>query len=209
MILTIFNDRQAEIVLVDSAPIPAAMDVVRLLLSRGVVAAKIVRIPGSSGPGSKPLAKPGVSPMRKFVRQKSNNGAVDANIDFGAAAAKVARVFEPSEYRLKVQSARVIQPNGNVSVVLDLVELGSGGRIATSPMWVDGPNAAAGDLAAENKNLIAQLLTLADLPTAGNVSELIPKLAGLEFDARLVLSVDNRRGRSFNAIADIYTDEAP
>lgn len=148
--------------------------------------------------------------MRKFVRQKSKlNAAVDANIDFGAAAAKVARVFEPSEYKLKVQSARVIQPNGNVLVVLDLVELESGGRIATAPMWVDGPNADAGDLAAGNQNLIAQLLTLADLPTAGNVSELIPKLAGLEFDARLVLSVDNRSGRSFNAIADIYTDEAP
>ena len=148
--------------------------------------------------------------MRKFVRQKSKlNAAVDANIDFGAAAAKVARVFEPSEYKLKVHSARVIQPNGNVLVVLDLVELESGGRIATAPMWVDGPNADAGDLAAGNQNLIAQLLTLADLPTAGNVSELIPKLAGLEFDARLVLSVDNRSGRSFNAIADIYTDEAP
>lgn len=56
MILTIFTNRQAEIVLVDSEPVPAAMDVVRLLLSRGVVAAKIVRVPGCSGPGSKPLA---------------------------------------------------------------------------------------------------------------------------------------------------------
>jgi hypothetical protein len=143
--------------------------------------------------------------MRNFVRQKSNgNAAVDANIDFGAAAAKVARVFEPSEYKLKVQSARVIQPNGNVLVVLDLVELESGGRIATAPMWVAGPNADAGDLAAGNQNLIAQLLTLADLPTAGNVGELIPKLAGLEFDARLVLAVDGRSGRTHNELAEIF-----
>jgi hypothetical protein len=148
--------------------------------------------------------------MRKFVRQKPNgSAAVDANIDFGAAAAKVARVFEPSEYKLKVQSARVIQPNGNVLVVLNLVEVESGSRIATAPMWVEGPNADAGDLAAENQHLIAQLLTLAKLPTSGNVGELISRLAGLEFDARLVLAVDNRSGRSFNAIADIYTDEAP
>jgi hypothetical protein len=149
--------------------------------------------------------------MRKFVRQKSNTngGSPNTEIDFGAAAAKVARVFEPSEYKLKVQSARVIQPNGNVLVVLDLVELESGGRVATLPMWVDGPNADAGNLTAENQNLIGQLLTLADLPTAGNVGELIPKLAGLEFDARLVLAVDNRSGRSFNAIADVYqVDEA-
>lgn len=32
--------------------------------------------------------------MRKFVRQKSNGSAPDVELDFGAAAAKVARVFE-------------------------------------------------------------------------------------------------------------------
>lgn len=57
MILTVFANRHAEIVLVDSEPVPEAMDVVRLLLARGIVAAKIVRIPGSGGPGSQPLAK--------------------------------------------------------------------------------------------------------------------------------------------------------
>ena len=90
---------------------------------------------------------------------------------------------------------------------MDLIEAQSGGRIASLPLWVDGPNADTGNLAAENQHLIAQLLTLAKLPTVGNVSELIPKLAGLEFDARLVLASDNRTGRSFNAIADIYADD--
>ena len=42
MILTVFANRHAEIVLVDSEPVPEAMDVVRLLLARGIVAAKIV-----------------------------------------------------------------------------------------------------------------------------------------------------------------------
>ena len=51
---------------------------------------------------------------------------------------------------------------------------------------------SVGDLAAENQHVIAQLLTLAGLPTAGNVGDLIPKLAGLEFDARLALAVDGR-----------------
>ena len=144
--------------------------------------------------------------MRKFVRQKSNgNDAVDANIDFGAAAAKVARVFEPNEYKLKVQSARVIQSNQNVLVALDLVEMETGGRVRWSPLWVDGPNADAGDLAAENQHSIAQLLTLADLPTSGNVGALIPKLAGLEFDARLALAVDGRSGRTHNELAEIFT----
>ena len=66
----------------------------------------------------------------------------------------------------------------------------------------------AGDLTAENQHLIAQLLTLANLPTVGNVATLIPKLAGLEFDAHLVLAVDNRTGRATTTIADIYLDDA-
>ena len=144
--------------------------------------------------------------MKKFVRQKKASS--DVNIDFGAAATKVARVFDPDEYKLRVESARVIEKNQNVLVALDLIELESGGRVDGRPLWVDGPRSDAGNLTAENQHLIAQLLTLAKLPTAGNVGTLIPKLAGLEFDARLVLAVDNRSGRSYNAISDIYT-EAP
>jgi hypothetical protein len=138
--------------------------------------------------------------MRKFTRQKSAD-APDVNIDFGAAAAKVARVFEPGEYKLRLESARVIHSNRNVSVALDLVELDSGGRVDGLPLWVDGPNSDAGTLTAKNQNLIAQLLTLAKLPTSGNVSDLIPKLAGLEFGAHLALDVDSRSGRRYNATA--------
>jgi hypothetical protein len=147
--------------------------------------------------------------QRKFVRQKSNGGVPDVNIDFGAAAAKVARVFEPEDYKLRIETARVIPKNQNVLVALDLVELESGSRVDTRPLWVAGPKADADNLTADNQLLIAKLLTLAKLPTVGNVSELIPKLAGLTFDARLVLDVDNRNGRSFNSIADVgYTDDA-
>ena len=84
-----------------------------------------------------------------------------------------------------------------------------GGRVNSRPLWVDGPNAGAGHLAAENQHLLAQLLALAGLPTAGKLNELIPKLTGLEFDARLVLATDRRDGRTFNTIAAIYTEGAP
>ena len=90
-----------------------------------------------------------------------------------------------------------------------LSEAEGGGRVDGRPLWVDGPNAAAGQFAAENRHLIAKLLTLVGLPTAGNVGALIPQLAGLEFDARLVLAVDSRSGRTYNALAEIYTDDAP
>jgi hypothetical protein len=145
--------------------------------------------------------------MRKFTRQKSNNTAPDVTIDFGAAAAKVARVYEPDSYHLRVESARVIQRNQNTLIALDLIELESGGRVDGRPLWVEGPKSDAGNLAAENQHLIAQLLTLAKLPTVGNVGTLIPKLAGLEFDARLVLKIDTRSGRSFNEISEIYADD--
>ena len=106
--------------------------------------------------------------MKKFTRQTSGNApTADVNLDFGAAGAKVARLFEPGEYRLRIDSARIIQNNQNVSVVLNLIEMESGSRVDIRPLWVDGPNAGAGDLAGRNQHLLAQLLTLRELPTAG------------------------------------------
>ncbi len=145
--------------------------------------------------------------MKKFTRQKSGNA--DITLDFGAAAAKVARVFEPGEYRLRIESARLVQSGRNISVALDLAMVEGGDRVASRPLWVDGPNADIGPFAAENQNLIAQLLTLAGQPTTGNANALIPKLTGLEFDARLGLDCDSRSGRTYNTLAAIYQDGAP
>jgi hypothetical protein len=148
--------------------------------------------------------------MKKFTRQKSGNAPiVDINLDFGAAAAKVARVFEPGGYRLRIESARVVPSGQNILVALDLVMAGSGDRVASRPLWVDGPNAGVGPFASENQNLVAHLLTLAGQPTTGNVNALIPQLAGLEFDARLALAIDSRSGRTYNALAAIYRDGVP
>jgi hypothetical protein len=83
-----------------------------------------------------------------------------------------------------------------------------GGRVATRPLWVQGPNADGNQLAENNMALVAQLLTLVGLPTVGKVSAHIPKLAGLEFEARLVLDPDRVTGRPYNALAEIYVDDA-
>ena len=130
--------------------------------------------------------------MKKFSRQKSGNTPIaDVNLDFGAAATKVPRVLEPGEYRLRIESARAVQNGQNIFVALDLVEATGGVRVASGLLWVDGPNAEVGPYAAENRHLVAQLLTLAGQPTTGNVNALIPQLAGLEFDARLILKRDS------------------
>ena len=148
--------------------------------------------------------------MKKFTRQTSGNApTADVNLDFGAAGAKLARLFEPGEYRLRIDSARIIQNKQNVSVVLSLIEMERGCRVDIRPLWVNGPNAGAGDLAGKNQHLIGQLLTSRGLPTKGDMGVLIPQLAGLEFDAHLVLDPDGRTGRTYNALADIYRDDGP
>jgi hypothetical protein len=148
--------------------------------------------------------------MKKFTRQTSGNApTADVNLDFGAAGAKLARLFEPGEYRLRIDSARIIQNKQNVSVVLSLIEMERGCRVDIRPLWVNGTNAGAGDLAGKNQHLIGQLLTSRGLPTKGDMGVLIPQLAGLEFDAHLVLDPDGRTGRTYNALAAIYVDDVP
>jgi hypothetical protein len=145
--------------------------------------------------------------MKRFVRQKpANNASADVTIDFGAASAQIARVFDPETYNLRIESASVIHRNQNTLVVLELIEVESGAKVALQPIWVNGPNADAGGLAAENRHLIAQLLRLARKPTVGQVHALIPELTGLTFEARLVLAMDPRTARTYNAIASIFTD---
>jgi hypothetical protein len=145
--------------------------------------------------------------MKTFTRQTRPNTSVA--IDFGAASDQVARVFDPEVYPLRVESARVIQKNGNTLIAIDLVEVEDGGRVALQPIWIDGPNANAGTLAYENRHIIAQLLALAGKPTAGDPLELVPSLAGLTFDAHLIISPDTRTGRIFNAIGTILVDGRP
>jgi hypothetical protein len=149
--------------------------------------------------------------MKRFGRQNATKApATDIAIDFGAASAKVARVFEPEVYGLQVKAASVLhRDNGNFFVVLDLVEVESDARVSLQPLWVAGPNAEAGSLVAENQDVIAQMLSGAGLETSGKVGELIPKLAGHEFVARLAISNDSRTGRTFNSIAAIIPEDAP
>ena len=109
--------------------------------------------------------------MQKFKRQMKDTTATvpDVNIDFGAASGKVSHILEPNDYRLKVTSAKVIERNSNILVVLDIAEAESSDRVDTRPLWVEGPKSDSGNLVAENQHMIAQLLTLKKLPTVGNV----------------------------------------
>ncbi len=148
--------------------------------------------------------------MKKFIRQNATKApAADIAIDFGAASEKVARVFEPEVYGLRVKTASVLHShNDNVFVVLDLVEVESDARVSLQPLWVAGPNAEGSSLVAENHDVIAQMLRQAGLETKGSVGELIPQLAGREFGARLAIYPDSRTGRTFNSIVAIIPEDA-
>jgi hypothetical protein len=139
--------------------------------------------------------------MKRFTRQTPTN--TPAVIDFGAASDQVTRVLDPAVYTLRIESARVVQKNENTLIILDLVETEKGGRVALQPIWVDGPNANVGRLAIENRHIIAQLLALAGKATEGDPRELIPSLAGLTFEAKLIISHDTRTGCTSNAIGAI------
>ncbi len=147
--------------------------------------------------------------MKKFVRQKSGIApTVEINLDFGAAAARVAHVFEPDDYKLRIETARVVHNGQNVHVALDLVMAESGDRIDNRPLWIDGPNASVVPFAAENQHMLAQLLALAGQPTSGDVNAIIAKLTGLEFEGYIILKRDSN-GRAFNALATVHQDDAP
>ena len=142
--------------------------------------------------------------MKHFKRPSSHSqNAGKTTIDFGAAVSRLPKVFEPEIYSLKIQAAQVRQSGENLLVALDIIESGTGSRVDMRPIWVDGPNASVGDLAVRNQHLVGRLLAAAGQPTKGDVGVLIPKLAGLSFEGRLVLAVDSRTGRTFNELAEI------
>jgi hypothetical protein len=148
--------------------------------------------------------------VKKFVRQKSVDSSFNGlKLNLRTNAAQVAHIFEPGFYQLRIDGARLVMGNAdNVSVALDLIELAGNALVDSRPLWIDGPNANVGRLAAENQNLLARLLQLAGQNIDGdiNVAEAITKLVGLVFEGRLALETDNRTGRTYNSLVNVVID---
>ena len=107
--------------------------------------------------------------MRSFRRLPSATSAPDVEIDFGGAKDRLPKLLEPGSREVQIQAAAVASKNDNISVILDLLDVETGVRIDNRPLWVDGPKANVGRLAAENRELIARMLELAGKPTSGPV----------------------------------------
>jgi hypothetical protein len=143
--------------------------------------------------------------MKSFKRPPSATSTPDVEIDFGNAKNRLPQLLEHGSREVQVQAAKVVAgKNGNISVVLDLLDVKTGARIDNRALWVDGPNANVGTLAAENQELIGRMLELAGKPTAGSVRQLIPEIAGLAFTAVLGVATDTRTGRPYNTLIGVY-----
>jgi hypothetical protein len=132
--------------------------------------------------------------MGKFTRTGINrpSTAVAKTIDFGQS--QRAEVLEPDLYSLRVDDVKVTSNSThagvNTSVILTLTEMTESVAIRSAPLWIDGPNARRGDLAAENRATIKELLEAAGHPTKGNPIELLEKLKGFEFSGELIVDRD-------------------
>ena len=60
---------------------------------------------------------------------------------------------------------------------MTLTDIASGQVVSTRPMWIDGPNARSGDLAEQNRAVIADLLRLAGQPLDGDTARCCSKVS--------------------------------
>ena len=134
--------------------------------------------------------------MARFTRPPGRP-AGPTKINF--AAAKKAILLDPGVYELQIERAELVGRNGNTSVALTLTDIASGQVVSTRPMWVDGPNARSGDLAEQNRAVIADLLRLAGQPLDGDPTALLEGLAGLRFMGDLGIESD-QNGNPFNTL---------
>ena len=146
--------------------------------------------------------------MKKFTRSTANT---NVTMNLRASAGQLTRVFEPEIFELCIKGARLIHSGaGNVSLALDIIEIESGAAVSARPLWLDGPNAGNVPFAAENQQLLLKLLESAGQTTEGEISiaESIKALVGLQIQARLVLDLDQRTGRTCNKLIEIINDGA-
>lgn len=132
-------------------------------------------------------------------RDAAATNMADSEIDFGAA--RRPEVVEPGQYTIRIDEAKVVVKNENVSVALTLTAVGDDEEVPlrVPPLWVGGPNEDMGTMVAENRDIVGNLLKAAGLPTKGRVAELIPQLVGHTFIGDLTVG-RGRDGRAQNTL---------
>jgi hypothetical protein len=116
-------------------------------------------------------------------------------------------LVDPGDYLCSVKKAELREPrrDGNLSVILDLVDPESGEYFDIRPLWVDGPNASRGTMAGRNVRIVCDMLDVIGVPPDSYkaiTDELLARLVGHTLD--LDLDVDRGgRGGVFNTIVRV------
>jgi hypothetical protein len=115
-------------------------------------------------------------------------------------------LVEPGAYDVLVEEARLVgRPGSNVSVALKLRTTDTQTIVDTRPLWIGGPHADRGPMAARNQRIVSDLLTAAGIDddsfttfTDAVLANLVGKVFAVE------LGIDRGKlASSFNCIARV------
>lgn len=137
-----------------------------------------------------------------FTRRSNKTATRTLTVSTENVARRV--LVDPGNYLAKITKAHLIEPrgDGNISVVLELIDPETGEYFDVRPLWVSGPNAGNGNMAGRNIAVIADLLEAIGMPP-GNYKELndelLARLGGKTFELTFDLDRGNRGGM-FNTV---------
>jgi hypothetical protein len=143
---------------------------------------------------------------REVFRHRSSKAATrKLTVSTDKVAHRV--LANPDDYIVIVRNAVLIEPrhDGNISVALELADPESGKYFYVRPLWVDGPNAGRGNMAAHNLGIIADLLEVIGIPPTSYKElndELLARLIGRSFNITLDIDRGNRGG-VFNVVVRV------
>jgi hypothetical protein len=145
--------------------------------------------------------------MAKTVFSRSSGKSISRKLTVSTESIVRRVLANPGDYTCTVAKAALIEPRnaGNISAVIELVDPPSGDYFDLRPLWIDGPNAANGNMAARNIAVIADLLEAIGIPP-GSYKELNDELLARLIDKTFELTLDldrGGRGGMFNIIVRV------
>ena len=151
---------------------------------------------------------------RDVFRRTSSSGATKGPLSVAVTElAQRRRVLcDPGVYWGTIEEATLVESarrGGNVSIALTIRNAGVDVPVLFDlrPLWISGPNAHRGNMAARNFGIVADLLAAAGVAAADSYTELtgdmLGRLRNVTFELRLAAE-EGRDGRTFNVIDAVF-----
>jgi hypothetical protein len=141
-------------------------------------------------------------PREVFRRPGKNDGR---ELSVAKSTTQRPELLDPGQYDVRIEEARLVgssHSSGNISVALRLREVDSRAIVDTRPLWIGGPHADRGPMAARNQRIVSDLLAAAGIDddsfttfTDAVLANLVGKVFAVE------LGIDRGKlAASFNSI---------